>query len=453
MPEPTKHPDAYSLVVAMHDGDWEENAIVDRMAALCVRRHRFLRPFVRRALAAFPTRPTRGTLGYFAVMDREFFRAVLGLGRGNRWARFPPEKMKPWGPAAKTWAVTEITSPAALAAWLGVTEPELDWFADTAGRNGRDDSAKLRHYTVRWLPKPSGKVRLLEAPKRRLKAIQRQILRDVLDRIPPHPAAHGFRAGRSVVTYAAPHAGRAIVLRFDLADFFPSVSRARVEGVFRTAGYPEAVARLLAGLCTTRLPRAVWDARPVAAADGADHACWQRLGQPHLPQGAPTSPALANLAAYRLDCRLAALAAAAGATYTRYADDLAFSGGNELARGWKRFQTAVAVAAIEEGFALNFRKTRAMRPGHRQLLAGVVVNARPNVARADFDRLKAVLTNCARHGPDGQNRAGHADFRAHLLGSIAHVAMVHPARGARLKALFARIRWPDPPPGSTIATG
>jgi hypothetical protein len=447
-----QHPDLRTIVVAMLAGEWILKAVLKRMAGVCVRQHRFLGPFARRALAAFPSPPSLFRLHYFAWKDVEFNRAVFNLRLRKDRSKVAPATMSP-APSAENWGVATITTPNGLPERFGMKESELEWFADTAGRNNKDESLRLRHYTVRWMKKQTGKVRLLESPKRRLKTIQRKILREILDHIPPHPAAHGFRAGRSVVSYAGPHCGREIVLRFDLADFFPSVGRARVEAIFRTAGYPEAIAKLFAGLCTTRLPRDVWDARPGPAADGSDHATWQRLNQAHLPQGAPTSPALANLCAYRLDCRLLALAQASGATYTRYADDLAFSGGADLARGWKRFQTAVAVIALEEGFALNFRKTRAMRPGHRQKLAGVVVNVRPNIPRGEFDRLKAILTNCVRNGPDGENREGHRDFRAYLLGKIAHVAMLNPARGAKLRAIFERIRWTDLQDGSKIPAG
>src|SRR5206468_11507505 len=121
----------------------------------------------------------------------------------------------------------------------------------------------------------------------------------------------------------------------------------------------------LAGLCTTRLPTDVWDARPNPAADGSDHAGWQRFAARHLPQGAPTSPALANLAAFRLDRRLATFAAGVGADYTRYADDFTFSGGEDLARRVRRVAALVAVIAADEGFAVNHRKTRVMRRGGR----------------------------------------------------------------------------------------
>src|SRR5262249_30454916 len=145
----------------------------------------------------------------------------------------------------------------------------------------------------------------------------------------------------------------------------------------------------------------------------------------------------------RLDCRLAALAEAVGARYTRYADDLAFSGAGEIERGARRFQVEVCRIALEEGFEVHTRKSRFMREGVRQQLAGVVVNVRPNVRRDEYDRLKAVLTNCVRRGPASQTREGRADFRAHLAGRISYIALLNPARGRRLRALFDRIRWAE----------
>jgi RNA-directed DNA polymerase len=325
------------------------------------------------------------------------------------------------------WPVPMLRTTGALAEWLKIPVGQLDWLADVKGLTLKQSEPKLRHYVNVWIARPHRKPRLLEVPKPRLKAIQRRILHEILDKIPPHDAAHGFRVGRSIVSYVKPHVGQRIVLRFDLRDFFASVSRAQVEATFRKAGYPRAVAKLLTGLCTTRTPQEV----------NRDN----RFAARHLPQGAPTSPALANLAAYRLDVRLTALAQKLGATYTRYADDLAFSGDQRLARTAKRVQILVGVIAAEEGFELNFRKSRFMRQSVRQQLAGVVVNARPNLKREDYDQLKAILHNCIRHGPASQNRAGHADFRRHLQGRIAHVRSLHAERGAKLQAMFERIDW------------
>jgi RNA-directed DNA polymerase len=276
-------------------------------------------------------------------------------------------------------------------------------------------------------------------PKSRLRNLQRKILKGLLENIPPHECVHGFRKGRNTVSYATPHVGKAVVVRFDLADFFASVHAGRVHAVMRTLGYPVEVARALTAICTNRVPSG-----RLLADDLRERLDWQekqRYRTRHLPQGAPTSPALANLCAFRLDLRLAGLARAVGASYTRYADDLAFSGGEELARGIERLAVRVAAIALEEGFSIQPRKTRVMRRGARQHLAGVVVNQRPNLARDEFDTLKAILTNCVRHGVATQNREDRRDFRAHLEGRVAQTCFLNPAGGEKLRRILGAIGW------------
>ena len=431
-----------NLAAALVAGRWDRRVMRAAAVAAAGGKASWVAPLVRRVHAAFPEKPHFGRVRAALEQDVPLIRAVSGDGPPPVVRVFvPPAEMLPPPAAAGPVDLPQLPTDTTLADFLGVTPARLLWLADPAGRNHRHPPGGLRTYRHRWVPKPGGRARLLEVPVILLKEVQRDLLERLLDRIPPHPAAHGFRPGRSVVTNAGPHCGKAVVVRFDLQDFFPSVSAARVRAIFRTFGYPEAVARLLTGLCTTRLPADVWDARPNPAPDGTDHAAWQRLHARHLPQGAPTSPALANLAAFKLDCRLAKLAAALGADYTRYADDLTFSGGDELARGARRLATLVAVIAAEEGFTVNHRKTRVMKRAGRQEVAGVVVNTRPNVRRAECDQLKALLTNCVRHGPAGQNRDNHPDYRAHLTGRVAHVAAVNPARGRKLWAILDRVRW------------
>lgn len=167
----------------------------------------------------------------------------------------------------------------------------------------------------------------------------------------------------------------------------------------------------------------------------------KRLGTPHLPQGAPTSPALANLCALHLDRRVDELAKSAGGQYTRYADDLAISGGEGIRRTVARLSMLVTQIAVEEGFDVNHRKTRFMHRSHRQLLTGIVLNEKPNVRREHFDRLKATLTNCVRLGPTSQNRDSVRDFQAHLSGRVAHVASLNAPRGKKLREIFQQIDW------------
>ncbi len=429
-----------NLLAAFLAEPWTERGLVSRAKAALGRSHRFVPAFARRVLARFPNPTHFDRLAQFAEGDTEFQKA-WELAEPKIAKHFYPISVMAPHPSAVAWNVPSITTVAELCERLRIDAHQLDWLADVAGRNRRETSTKLQHYRYRWLPKPDGRSRLLEIPKAMLKTIQRRILHEILDRIPPHPAAHGFRAGRSIKTNAEHHTGRAVVVRFDLQDFFPSISPDKVWAVFRTTGYPPEIAELLVGLCTARLPSFVWNSRPNPAPDGRDFSTWQRLRSRHLPQGAPTSPALANLAAYALDCRLAAYASSLDLTYTRYADDLTFSGGADFARITNKFCNAIGRIVREEGFHLNAEKTHVMLRSVRQTVAGVVVNIRPSVPRDEFDRLKAIIFNCIRHGPEIQNRENRPDFRAYLAGKIAHVAMLNPIRGRKLLIHFDRIRW------------
>jgi len=342
------------------------------------------------------------------------------------------------------WPVPQLDTVEDLAGWLGLTAGELDWFADRRGWERTAGDERLRHYRGSWQRKHGGGLRLIESPKWRLKLLQRRLLDTLLEPIPPHEAAHGFRRGRSVTSLAAPHVGRHVVIHLDLEAFFAAVTGARTYGIFRTAGYAEPVAHALTALMTTVTSLAVGQAAPSPTAS-TDLDARFRLGRalavPHLPQGAPSSPALANLAAYRLDRRLAGLASSWGARYTRYADDLAFSGDRDLRRAASTFTALVRQVVADEGFRLHARKTTVTGPGRRQQLAGIVVNQRATIARSEVDRLRATLHNATRTGPQAQNRSGHRDYRGHLLGRVTWVESVDPARGARLRAEFELIQW------------
>lgn len=331
-----------------------------------------------------------------------------------------------------------------LATWLELTTAELTWFADPRGLERRADADEaLRHYRYSWIAKRSGGLRLLEVPKGRMKALARRILHGLLDHVPPHAAAHGFRKERSAVTHASVHIGAEIVVRIDLADFFLSVRAARVRAIFAALGYPSEVAWLFTCL-TTNVARVVRNtpSNGTSAAEVRAIRHTEMLARTrHLPQGAPTSPALANLAAYGLDVRLTAAAEAAEARYSRYADDLVFSGGLAFAKRAPRFVGLVTSIARDEGFSIQRAKTRLMGRGARQSVAGIVVNERPTIARADVERIEAILFNCVRSGPTTQNRDARPDFRAHLRGKIAQVAGVDPKRALRLRELFDRIEW------------
>ncbi|MCA9058638.1 MAG: RNA-directed DNA polymerase [Planctomycetaceae bacterium] len=402
----------------------------------------WIRPLAARIMAAFPggVRPRRQRVVEIIRQSRAF---LLACEEHDFHALNPtllPTKMHP-AQSIRTWNVPSITSTDALARWLGISPAQLDWFSGRFRRSASVRIGSLGHYRYRLLQKSSGQVRLIEIPKWRLAELQRQILTRILNHIPPHAAAHGFRQQHSIHTFVAPHTGQAMVARIDLQDFFPSITLPRVAAVFRTVGYPEAVADALAGLCCHQVPDHVWHSEAGNLGTSSRNQLRLLYRQPHLPQGTPTSPAIANLCAYRLDCRLTGLAQSARATYTRYADDLAFSGDDEFRRSAKSFVLHACACVMEEGFTVHFRKTRIMPAAARQRLAGLVVNGKTNVPREDFDRLKAILTNCIRSGPDSQNREQHVNFQAVLSGRISFVEHINPSRGRKLRTLFEQIVW------------
>lgn len=429
---------ARALASGFLAGDWTRAGLVDSGAAVLGRRPRWLGALARETLELYP-RPPHDRPRELAVN----LASRPAAARASR-ARPVAQPVSATRMLGNRWRLPVLDGLDDLAGLLGVTVSELDWFADPRHLSRTAADVPLQHYRTSHRVAPSGAIRVLEAPKRRLKAIQRLLLDELAGRIPPHEAARGFRPGGSVGSYAAPHAGRAVVVRMDLEAFFASVTVARVYGIWRSAGYPEPVAHRLAGLVTSVLPLSAWRAVPQPAAEELLDAHWRlgrRLAAPHLPQGAPTSPAMANLAAFALDVRLSALAASWGGRYTRYADDLAFSGGRGWGSGTSRLLDAVEAVVRAEGFRLNSRKTGVQPRGGRQTLGGLVVNDRPRVPRDEVDLLRAILHNCRRHGPSSQNRDGVPAFEQHLRGRIAWVAQHDPVRGARLLAEHEAVDW------------
>lgn len=428
---------ARSLAIAFVSGPMDEDSLVHRGSYAVRSRQRWIQSLASILATTFNSevRPPRRFVAKIVYAHEGF----------QRWCdRHPQASIRTSTghsvmaaiPAARKWPIPILQTLGELSCWLGITTSELNWL--TAPPNRMRDPLK-GHYQYRAIRKRSGKWRLIESPKSKLKAIQRRILHNLLDRVPVHDAVHGFCPGRSIASFARPHVGKQTVLRIDLQDFFPSIPTSRIQSLFRALGYPEPIANGLTALCTNATPRGARPTDPFAKP--VDFETYQLYRLPHLPQGAPTSPALANLCAFRLDCRLSGLAESAGATYTRYADDLAFSGDESFGQSVKRFQLHVYSILIEEGFRPHFHKSKVMRSGTQQRLAGVVVNDRLNVPRREFDRLKAILTNCVRDGIAGQNRENHGDFRSHLLGRIAFVSSINPRRGERLRDIFNQISW------------
>jgi RNA-directed DNA polymerase len=311
-----------------------------------------------------------------------------------------------------------LSTPADVAAALELSIPRLRWLAF------HTEVASRVHYVRFTVPKKSGGTRTLHAPHRTLAAVQRWILDNILRRLPVEPPVHGFQSGRGILSNAQAHVHRAVVVNLDLQDFFPSITFPRVRSVFHRLGYSPAVATIFALLCT-ECPRQV-----VEYAGQMYHVA---VGPRGLPQGACTSPALSNQVARRLDRRLHGLANKLGLSYTRYADDLTFSGDDSLQGRVGYLMARVRHIAEEEGYAVNERKSRVLRRNAAQMVTGLVVNERPSVRRRELRRLRAILHRARTEGLQRQNREGKPNFVAWLQGKIAYVRMSRPELGAKLQ--------------------
>jgi len=319
-----------------------------------------------------------------------------------------------------------------LAYWLGLSTNQLTWLADLM-RIDRDAPEKYKHYHYSFVQKRRGGTRLIESPKSLLKRVQRQINSRLLSKVDVHSAAHGFRQHRNCLTHAENHTNQSYLFSFDLAHYFHSIDWYCVYKIYRSLGYAHEISQYLSGLCTHRLNA------PQSMLNGLDDEQLRRINKRHLPQGAPTSPALSNLVMRNLDKRLAGLANSLDLNYSRYADDLAFSGNKH--RDWRFLEPLIGSICLEEGFELNYRKSRIARSHQRQKLTGVIVNKHTNIDRRYYDRVKAILTNCLRHGIEDQNIERHDNFQAHLLGCIMFINSLNKRRGEKLLGLYRQINF------------
>ncbi|MEC7987178.1 MAG: reverse transcriptase family protein [Myxococcota bacterium] len=323
-----------------------------------------------------------------------------------------------------------IESVEELVAFLKEAVPELDismlrWFCY------HRDVTTSTHYRQFFVPKKSGGQRAIWAPLPRLKALQKLILKKVVEKMSIHGAAHGFVLGKSILSNAEEHTDSKVVVSIDLKDFFPSFSFRRVKGIFRSYGYPEGIATLLALICTEA-------ERRVVKLEEDDQTYYVATGPRVLPQGSPASPALTNVASMRMDRRLSQYAANNGWRYTRYADDLTFSfpNGQSQPEDIGALLSMVNYVVKDEGFQVNKKKTHIMRAHKRQEVTGLVVNGggTPRVSKRRRRMLRNALYN-AQKGIVTENGL----VLEQLIGHAAFVYAAQPELGRDLIDGFAAL--------------
>ena len=272
-----------------------------------------------------------------------------------------------------------------LANVMGISYGRINWLAYK--------SPCERRYSEHKIPKKSGGYRTLHAPNPSMKFAQRALLPLLEGVYEVRGSVHGFVRERSIKTNASLHVGNRYILNVDIHNFFPSITPPRIQVLLTSEPYAltSAVAHIITQLCS----------HP----DG------------FLPQGAPTSPVLSNMICWSMDGDLQRLAAEFRCTYSRYADDITFSSGNEpFPEAVARYPIALGTSQVvigtrlrslirSHGFDLNYQKSRLQVSWSRQEVTGLTVNEKVNIRRSYVKNLRAVLHNWKNQGyKDTQRR-------------------------------------------------
>ncbi|MFY1710462.1 RNA-directed DNA polymerase [Tritonibacter mobilis] len=264
-----------------------------------------------------------------------------------------------------------------------------------------------RFYRTFTIPKRSGGVRSIDTPRPILLEIQRWVLKHILSNLGASENAHGFEQGRSIITNARAHVGNKELLKVDIENFFPSVSFNKIFEVFKKTGYPNNVCKALSRLTTK-------------------NAC--------LPQGAPTSPTLSNLACVEMDLILNDAAEKKGLVYTRYADDMSFSG-SRIPDG---MEEAISEIVSKFDFRLNKNKTCLAKEGQRKIVTGISISSgKLRLPRSYVRELRKQVHFVVNHGISAHSAVIQDNdplLIDRLLGRVAFWLQVSPESPAAQRA-------------------
>ena len=258
------------------------------------------------------------------------------------------------------------------------------------------------------------KEREISSPSRKIKSRQRWILDNILGNITIHESAHGFVKGKSIVTNAREHIGQYEMLNIDIKNFFDSINSNEVARVFRNIGYTEEVINKLTEICTF------------------DNV---------LPKGAPTSPCLSNIICLPIDVQLKELADTYNLKYTRYADDMTFSGERII----NTVRESINNIINKQGFELNTNKTRYVKGNKRKMVTGIVVGDKLRVPKRFKRKLKQDIYYCQRFGAgkhlENINATRYINFRSYMYGRAYFVKMVEEKVGEKYLNELDLINW------------
>lgn len=304
-----------------------------------------------------------------------------------------------------------------------------------------ETSNRERNYKRFKMRKKRGGFRVIHVPSNELKYLQRWILTNILQHVLSHDTCRGFDKGTSIKDNAKTHLNQEAILKVDLLRFYDTINEHRIFAIFKKMGYHPNFAVSLARLCTITPDNNFLIAFKRSEIKLRDQIRSGKQGL--LPQGAPTSPKLANLVAKRLDKRLAALAQKNQVVYTRYADDLTFSGTMETLKSLKK---VIYKIIRTEGFFVNVGKTRFLKRGSKFQVTGLSIdNAQVRVPGKVKREIEHHLFHCLKNGAHLhmiKAKITNRNFKDWLLGMICYVNDIEKATGELFMEQFKRIDWP-----------
>ncbi|WP_083463522.1 reverse transcriptase family protein [Prosthecomicrobium hirschii] len=297
------------------------------------------------------------------------------------------------------------------------------------------------------VPTPSRRYRTICVPEPNLMRVQRWIAQNILQTTSSHDVSFAFIRNRDITDSAKRHTNSKWLIKMDVRHFFESISESAVYRVFRSFGYGALLSFQMARICT-RLPRYKGrDAPRLLSRSGK--VPYRSYPMGHLPQGAPSSPMLANRAVEALDCRLQRIALGVGWTYTRYADDLAFSRTTTGTRHEAmRLVKLVEYSLRHHGLVAHRQKTSISPPGGRKILLGMLVDTgEPKLTKAFRNNIETHLYALLHKDIGAERHREHRGFssligmRRHILGLIAYAHQVNSKYASKLYKKFNSVNW------------
>lgn len=273
---------------------------------------------------------------------------------------------------------------------------------------------KSSMYHCFLIPKKDGSYRQIEAPNSELKLRQLWIKEEIIDKFNISSSAYGFRKGYSIYDNALPHVGKDLVINIDIKDFFHSINYQQVFKFFNYIGYTNQVSHLLTKLCTN--------------------------SSNVLPQGAPTSPGLSNIVLLKLDKRLSKLAESAECNYTRYADDITFSGKKKI----KYLVSTICEIIEDEGYVVNKKKLRLQYSNQRQEVTGLTVNRKVSISKKHIKEIENAIYYSKKYGVKehmARNNCSKSFYKEHLYGLVYFIKIIDKERGERYLEELNQIEW------------